>query len=171
MPFGGGGGGGGVAHLTAPPPQFPAASGAAGSAGGLSSGLAQLNLMSMVYGASLQLAVPPPTAPPTAPDHSMCALGLDLSMPGGALPYRCSPCAVGGAAIAPAFPVPAVPTPAAAYPLVQQPAAQPPVSQPRVAPVGAGGLRALLIPRSTARVFLQLCADNTARNIETCVRS
>jgi len=48
------------------------------------------------------------------------------------------------------------------------PTALPPAAQPLTAPVGAGGLRTLLIPRSTNRVFLQLAADNTARNIETC---
>ena len=78
-----------------------------------------------------------------------------------------------GPAIAPGVPatilalerhVPA-PTPAT------YPTALPPAAQPLAAPVGAGGLRPLLVPRATNRVFLQLAAENTARNIETCARA
>ena len=156
----GGGGGGGGAYLTAPPSQLPGA-----GAGALRSDLAQLNLMGMSYGSSLQPAAPPPRAPPPTQGYAMRAAGLDFSMPG-----LCAPCATDGAAIAPGVPATMLalerhaPAPVpAAYPTVL-----PPAAQPLTAPVGAGGLRALLIPRSTARVFLQLAADNTARNVETC---
>ena len=156
----GGGSGGGGAYLTAPPSQLPGA-----GASALPPDLAQLNLMSMGCGSSLQPAAPPPRAPPPTQGYEMRTAGLDLSMPG-----LCAPCAADGDTIAPGVPATILalerhapaPTPTA-YPTVL-----PPAAQPLTAPVGAGGLRALLIPRSTARVFLQLAADNTARNIETC---
>ena len=157
----GGGSGGGGAYLTAPPSQLPGA----GASALLPPDLAQLNLMSMGCGSSLQPAAPPPRAPPPTQGYEMRTAGLDLSMPG-----LCAPCAADGDTIAPGVPATILalerhapaPTPTA------YPTALPPAAQPLTAPVGAGGLRALLIPRSTARVFLQLAADNTARNIETC---
>jgi len=160
------GGGGGGACLTAPQSQLAGA-----GAGALPSDLAQLNLMSMGCGSSLQPAAPPPRAPPPAQGYEMRTAGLDFSMPGLCAP--CAPCATetgSGAAIAPGVPATILalerhapaPTPST------YPTALPPGAQPLTAPVGAGGLRALLVPRSTARVFLQLAADNTARNIETC---
>ena len=164
----------------------------AGPAGGSSSaacasGLAALNLSSMSCGSSLQPLAPTlPAAPAVQPATGGARVGYDLSMPSvgggggggggasGALPsaavsqaYQCIPCE--GPIPTPWRNVPGQRPPAVTAPPQQPPQQQPPQQQPQQQPQPKqGALRPLRIPTSLSRVFLQLAAENTARNIETC---